>query len=289
MFNDFKTTILEGLKALGYYAKIEVIAKLQEGSSEKLIVSRAYGDNVRLCFDIGEMYEDGMDCSSALDIITDAIRRPVPFSSGSLDSLGLTYESVKERLFIQVVGRDRNEAFLNEIPHTVMGDLAVVYRVMVEASDGISSFLITNRMVNEYGVSVEQLHADALVSTQNVLPAEEPMNLSDFLGPLFDLHVDETHGGFDLYVCSNKTRMNGASVIFYPGYLEKAAEKLGGSFYILPSSIHEVLLLNDISRPAKDCQQIVQDINRSVVDPKDVLSDSIYFYDAERKTVCTIE
>ena len=69
-----------------------------------------------------------------------------------------------------------------------------------------------------------------------------------------------------------------------PGFLDQAAEKLGGSFYILPSSIHEVLLLrNDQEMDVRELEDMVQNVNEQMVSPEEQLSDRVYHYDAQEK------
>ena len=64
-----------------------------------------------------------------------------------------------------------------------------------------------------------------------------------------------------------------------------------GSFYVLPSSIHEVLLApansddpDDLTGTVKNLKDIVQTVNRTEVAPEEKLSDSVYYYDAKNKT-----
>ena len=86
-----------------------------------------------------------------------------------------------------------------------------------------------------------------------------------------------------LHAATNTMRMNGAGVILYPGFLKKFAEKMGDDLYILPSSIHEVLLLPaSYDVEVEFLKEMVSQINREEVLPEERLSDSVYFYD--RKT-----
>jgi hypothetical protein len=82
-----------------------------------------------------------------------------------------------------------------------------------------------------------------------------------------------------MHVLSNPYRTWGASIILYPGVLREIAEKLGGNLLILPSSIHEVIVMRWENEAEYDeITEIVKEINRKEVMPEDVLSDSVYFY-----------
>ncbi len=86
-------------------------------------------------------------------------------------------------------------------------------------------------------------------------------------------------------VLTNSKRSSGAVCILYPGVLEEvAAERMGGDFYIIPSSVHEVILLPDDGRLLEEnLKEMIFEVNRTKVDPEEVLSDNLYYYDAERK------
>ena len=71
-------------------------------------------------------------------------------------------------------------------------------------------------------------------------------------------------------------------MIAYPNFFEDAAEKLGGDFYVLPSSIHEVLLVRDNGEmTAKDLEAIVREVNATQVAPEEQLTDHVYHYDSK--------
>ena len=100
-------------------------------------------------------------------------------------------------------------------------------------------------------------------------------------GALEDLRLLQQETGKYLYVLSNEKRCQGAAAILYPGILAEAARRLKGSFYILPSSIHEVILLPDDGRGNGDgLHEMIADINQSQLREEEVLSDYAYRYDA---------
>ena len=87
-------------------------------------------------------------------------------------------------------------------------------------------------------------------------------------------------------VLSNRQRMNGAVCLIYPDVLERLAEECGKDLYILPSSVHETILLADSGkeRPRELKSMIVQ-VNRTQVAPEEVLTDSLYRYDRGKRRV----
>ena len=87
-----------------------------------------------------------------------------------------------------------------------------------------------------------------------------------------------------MYVLTNASRSLGAAAMFYPDVKEKAAEIIGGDYYILPSSCHEVILVPDtLEVKAKDLCEMVKEANRTVVEDKDILSDNVYHYSKDER------
>ena len=88
----------------------------------------------------------------------------------------------------------------------------------------------------------------------------------------------------DLLILTNENKVNGASCIFYPGVLEKIATKLDSDLYIIPSSIHEVLILRKTDNIKKDdLNFLINTVNQSELAQTEILSDNVYIYDFDDK------
>ena len=87
-----------------------------------------------------------------------------------------------------------------------------------------------------------------------------------------------------MFVATVPDKIHGAGVIAYPDFMEQASEKLGGDFYILPSSLHEVLLVKDnCDMSLHELKQMVQEVNETQVSPEEKLTDNVYHYDSQDK------
>lgn len=196
------------------------------------------------------------------------------------------YARAKPLLCVEVVGTRRNADMLENVPHTDIEDLSMVYRVQLgEDSRGVATVLVTNAMLEGYGVTKEQLHADALESSEQNRPAFiKTMRavMAETLGMPEEIMPPDRAP--TLYVVSNEQRLQGAAAAFYPGLMEAAARELQGNFFLLPSSVHEVLLLPDDGMvTAAELSAMVTAVNRTEVRPSEQLSDSVYHYDAEAR------
>lgn len=197
------------------------------------------------------------------------------------------YDLMKGMLSIEVINADVNAELLAKIPHEQLEDMAVVYRFVVASdSDARSSILVTNNMLNMLGITKEQLREDALENAPRIRPAViQGMNevMMEMMSPedAAMLPVEDLPENF-LYVASVPDRQSGAGVMAYQGFMDQAAERLGGDFYILPSSLHEIILVPDQGDVNfKDLEEMVHLVNKTEVDPKDRLSDSVYHYDSK--------
>ena len=193
------------------------------------------------------------------------------------------YESLCSNVMMEAVSREKNAEYLQDVPHFDMADLSIIYRVNVGESrnQGIGVITVDNRLLNSMGVSQDQFQKDVF---DQVLSGDPPIlkPLTEVLGGSLIGDGSEMDGG--LFLATNSNALYGASVIAIPGFLDQAAEKIGGSFYILPSSVHEVLLLkNDQAMDVQDLENMVQEINESIVSPEEQLSDRVYHYDAKEK------
>ncbi len=177
-------------------------------------------------------------------------------------------------LSVSLVPVKGNERMLESIPYTRMEDLAVVYRAELEPG---ASTVISNAAMENFGITKDQLHADAVANGQEkepgtIRPLHEVLGLPDELVPE---NVPE------LMVVTSTSGIRGAGVIAYHGMLDEAAEIMGGDFFILPSSVHEVLLMQAKSpEEYRNLEMMVQEINVTEVAPQDRLSDHVYHYDS---------
>ena len=187
------------------------------------------------------------------------------------------YENVKNNLLMQVVPVEANKEMLEGIPHKTVGDIAVVYRIDLQDA----TTLVTNQLLEEYGITAEQLHADAVTAQiANHPPVLKNMSeiMAEMSGGMFDMPESP------MWVASIEGGMNGASVTQIPGFLEESAERLGGDFFVLPSSVHEVLFIpDDGSFERTELENMVRGVNAHEVSEADFLSNSVYHYDSAER------
>jgi hypothetical protein len=162
-------------------------------------------------------------------------------------------------------------------------DIAIVYRFQLEPRENAdATVLVTNQMLQNYGITAEQLMADAAISA----PQRNPVSLRSLAEVLSEMSggmiPPEDVGAPPLMVATVPGAVNGAGVMGYPDFFKDAAEQIGGSYFILPSSVHEILLLaDDGSMSAQELSAMVSAVNSQEVMPEEQLGSEAYHYDAQ--------
>mgnify|MGYP000376784126 FL=1 len=196
------------------------------------------------------------------------------------ESLLQNYEELKGKFACKLIHRGKNEKLLNDIPYVSWMDLAIVVFVLLEVSPyGTATVLVRKEHLEIWGLTEAQLFDEAKKNTPILLPYQFcPMR--KLLREICPYAVDEGEEEEEsLYVLSNKLRSFGAASMLYEGILEKVGQKLGENYYILPSSIHEVIVVPESKSPVKqDLEEMVREINETQVEEEEVLSDRVYYF-----------
>ena len=150
--------------------------------------------------------------------------------------ISFRYEHIKKNLFYRVVNYEKNKEMLKYTPYERFLDLAVTYRwAAYRNHDGMASALVRNKELLLWGVTKEQMMKDAKENTEKIFPPVMRKIQSVIPVKITDMEIP-------LFVLSNGDYMNGASVMLYKDPLRDFANYMGHDLYILPSSIHEVIL-----------------------------------------------
>ena len=241
-----------------------------------------------MTMDLRSFYGAGVDESNYDEVLgsvaTEVLENIELPAKNQIEKL-VDYEAMKDTLFVQMIGKEGNEEMLAKIPHRYFEDLALVYRFKINVADGMMmSALITDAALKKYGITEEQLHEDAchnMVEQNDMLI----MSMNEMLEKLTGIPASElplNPVAVSLYVATNQAGKYGASVLEHPDFTKAAEEKLGGDFFIIPSSVHEILLLpDDGCIELEEIEAMVQEINATRVPPEERLSNTVYHYDTE--------
>lgn len=208
----------------------------------------------------------------------------------------MNYACVKEHIVYKLVNTEKNKELLEDIPHVEFLDLSVVFQCLVaKECFGTASILIHNAHIKLWDIPVMELFRAAKDNTQRILGYEikgindaiyEIMQEDEQEGFCFDGCIAEFADSVPMYVLSNKSRVEGAACMIYPDLIKDFAEALGSSLYIIPSSIHELLLLPVTNaNESQDIKNMIREINDTQVKMEEILSYSLYLFDKEKEKI----
>ena len=220
------------------------------------------------------------------DYVADACRKKRPMVDMRRF---LNYEGVKNSIVYKLINTDKNRELLEDLPHLEFLDLSIVFQCLVEdGKNGTATILIHNAHAKLWGVSVGELHSVAVRNTPKLL-GYEIKSMKQMLFETLQREASDKEAEYDvpLYVLTNRHRTDGAVCILYPNLLKDFSEALGSNFYIIPSSVHEVLFLPaDNTDKNAEIREMIREVNDTQLVPEEILSYSLYYYDRETDEIC---
>lgn len=220
----------------------------------------------------------------------------------------LEYGKVKDRIVYRLINTEMNREFLDDVPHMEFLDLSVVFCCLMMEDDSHAFIWIHNTHMKLWDVTVEELYQSASENTQR-LEKPELMDIEEILYDLMkeegsflqesDSSMEEKPGrnnnadsiekcssAVPMYVLSNRARLQGAACMLYPDLLRRIADAVDSSYYIIPSSIHEVLLIPAAGFADRDRIKVMLcEVNDTQVTPEERLSYSLYGYDKKENKI----
>ena len=240
-----------------------------------------------------DRYIEGESWNHIIDKILAVYKNGLPTETVDMDFFN-EFDKVKERIAYKLINAERNKELLSQIPHICFLDLAICfYYAFSHKTLGNGSILVYNRQVETWKTNTVELLRLAQKNTGELF-GMELVPMQELLMKLLPeeetgIQVEST---FDfskdvwMQILTNKGRIFGAACILYPGVLQRIADEVQANLYILPSSVHEVILIavtgeEDIHL----LKRMVREVNATQVLPEEVLSDSVYYFDREKREI----
>ncbi len=188
----------------------------------------------------------------------------------------LEFEQMKTHIFYRLISREKNKELLKDVPWLPFLDLALVFYLRIpEHIISHATALIHTSHMERWGITRKRLYQTAVENMVRTSMYLEPME--NFLEE-YGLEVPES----GMYVLSCGDKEFGAAVIVNPDVMRDCARRLGEDYYVLPSSIHEVILLpKSLASSREDLDELVQEVNETCVSREEYLSDHAYLYCVE--------
>lgn len=319
-FTSFTQTILKNLQEkLGDdYSVFSHTVKKNNGVTLTGIMTKRKNFSASPAFYIDDLYREGIsqeEIRGITDTLCSRLQNAELREDPDLSDF-MEFDRAKEKLAFKLIHAERNRELLQEIPHKLFHDLALVFYYTVQEAPfyGNAAILVYNSHLRQWKVSEHLLLQTALENTPTLFPAvienmQEVMekilmdSLEDDLPQptegeenLFNegwkeeltrqMLEEQARAQSSMFVLSNRQKLYGAACMLYPGVLKAFAKQQGKDLYILPSSIHEVILIPaDKEISYKELREIVTEVNRTQVAEDEVLADSVYYYKHSRDEI----
>lgn len=291
-FDSFKEAVVNALGAIFESAKVTT-NKVTKNNSLVLegVVIIAPNKNISPTIYLNGFYEEYLNGRALEDIVNTIVsiyKESAPDMNFDVESF-TNWNRAKDNLICCLVNYERNIELLSQVPHIKFLDLAIIFKCLVSSdSNGSATILVKNEHLAFWNISEGELYEVAKANTPKMLPADLK-NMLAVLMEMFDgnmLEEFDDASEYPMYVLTNKTNLNGSACILYENVLKDFADKIGSDFYILPSSVHESILLPTNSRMEKEeLKEMVESVNATQVAPEDFLSDNVYYYDREQQKI----
>lgn len=197
------------------------------------------------------------------------------------------YETMRSKIVYKLIHAEKNENLLKNMPFIAYLDFAIVFYILFEVDDsGTATIPITHELLELWDVPLDNVQQSAFCNAPVLLPAcFKPMQI--VIDELMGTNYSEQEAIEDLmYVLTNSLRSFGAACILYDGMLEKIYEEIGENYYLLPSSIHEMIIVPESNSPSREhLNEMITEVNQTQVDEEEFLSDCVYYYNSSTKTL----
>lgn len=297
---------IEQMVPLNYQVQFHSVMKNNDVEFDGVILMKE-GERVSPTVYFNSYYDRYLQGESIPKLCQEIVElRVITMRENTLDEVtdDMSFNWWKDKIIYRLVNRKRNRKRLVGIPFMQFVDLAITFHCLVSNNDDeIGSFIITRELMESWNLTVKELYQLAGVNTPKLFPSSirtmedvlqevlEPIQESS---PIYEEGIEEEdikqeipfqiESPHSMYILSNSSGINGAGALLYPQVIEKFSNSIKSNVYILPSSIHEVILVpfqEEIDK--SQLIQMVNEVNETQVTKEEVLSSSVYYYDRLRK------
>lgn len=303
-FEEFKVAVVDGIREwlpeqfATAHVSIQVVTKNNDLKLTGLTI-QSVGSNIAPTIYLEgfyEKYQEGTEMPEILRLIAEVrVKHEI---EGGFDASQITdFDKCQDKILPRLVGAEWNKELLEKRPHVIIEDLAVTFCIDLGANEeGTMSVPIHNDLMNSWGVTVETLY-ELAVKNLSGSKVGTFRSMNEVMAAMMLPNLIEEYGDEEtaeqmlemmmppedkIFVLSNRSGINGASILLDKEMMQTVIDRVGSDFYILPSSLHEVLVVpaDEGMNPA-DLVSMVVEVNQTTVETSDRLSNQIYTYSVD--------
>lgn len=286
-YDEFKEKIINKIKdylPVGYkdYAiETHKVYKVNEKLDGLYLIDKTAATSASPVIYLNHLYEDYKQNNSITEILKFAAKTLTQsFNLTDIKRL-INADTIKGNIILVLINAENNEELLKTVPHKDFLDLAVIFRWVIKRNDNVfNSTIITNDIAKMLKLNSDELFTLAKENTRRIFP-KRLENITDSLNRLNPAHPIKMNNPIPMYVLSNEISVEGAAYIVYDDILENIKNKFNESFYVIPSSINEVIIVPESTADANYVKSMLKSVNDTFVDKSELLSDNVYIYDTK--------
>ena len=254
------------------------------------------GDNISRVVYIDSFYEEyceGRTIESISQAILESLgdeKKQVQDKCKLLMSRIYDYEQIKDTLSVKLINLEKNQEYLKDKIYKEWLDLAIcLYARVEDEEEGIATMAIPQKVLDTWDKNKEEVMEAAIMNCQKILPARIKSMDEVLIDLIMDTKDEDSFAGqmnpptsSNLWILTNNKKINGAAAILYKDVLKKFAEDNEvEEVYIIPSSIHEVILYpitEECDMTIEDLNEMIVEVNDEEVSPDEILGTHAYIY-----------
>ena len=304
-FEEFKTAVLEGIKEFLPERFVEAEINLQNvmknnGVELTGIVIKLPTCNTAPTIYLEQffsLYESGKELNDVLRELAEL--RIQKDTLTNIDTELLTnFEKCKGRIKPRLIGTEMNQRILQERPHVLIEDLAVLFHIdFGRNEEGFMTVPVSNSLMNNWNISIDELYklaVENMINENAVIFGSMGKIIMEMMLPdmmkKMDCDRDTAEMIFEaldssdvkMYIVTNKNKYFGASVILDTQFMNRVVDSIGDNFFVIPSSIHELILIpDDENISVSELENMIAEVNATQLEAEDILSNHPYRYSLE--------
>ena len=296
-FEEFRENILQEIRARAdgaFQVKKHDVIKNNNVKQAGIAVVVKEETDIGPCVYLDEFYREYESDGMKFDEIVDEVYRLILKYGEDMPDVDLSgfrnWETVQKDVYAKLINAEQNKELLEKIPHRDFMDLAVVYYAIArdQAQEDIGTILIYNGHMEIWGQEEENLYQTAMMNMRADGEADfmtiETVVKHILPGIAFPKKDGNASHDTDMYILTNHRRRFGAAEILDKKTLRMVADKVGDGFIVLPSSVHETIVLP----PKEEAEyeglaHMVRSVNDTLVEAEERLSDHVYVYSRDEE------
>lgn len=286
---EFRNVLMDGVKERlsNWFEVIPQDVLKNNGRMHYGICIREEGKNIAPTIYIEDMYnryEETGNIDELIDLVIE-IKKDHSIDDIFEPDFYLVFDNVKDNLYVKLINYENNIELLKDTPYKKFLDMAqVIYCDVSKQCGFLSSIMVKNNHLDVWDISEDRLFEIAVNNTRK--RGVKTIDMEKELAP--KIEIDEEYAdGAKMIVLTNERGMCGASVMTFDTELDKYCREFDSGLYIIPSSIHEVIIVPECHvTDTMGLNSLIKDVNRNELEREDILSDHAYYYSVNSGYSC---